>query len=54
MDELVLGVSIALGNAPVEDCQAFDPNHDNHVDTDELVSAVNNALNGCPKQPAPH
>lgn len=47
IDELIKGVGIALGNLPVEQCQAFDIRPDGTVTIDELVAAVNAALNGC-------
>ena len=48
VDELVLGVNIALGNAPVDACPAFDADDDGHVDVTELMRGVGNALDGCP------
>lgn len=48
VDELVLGVNIALGTTPLSQCASFDTSNDNEVTVDELVGAVNNALNGCP------
>lgn len=45
--ELVRGVGIALGVIPLTGCPAFDGNRDQAVGISELVSAVNNALNGC-------
>jgi hypothetical protein len=47
VDELIQGVNIALGTAALETCGAFDANHDGSVTVDELVIAVNKALNGC-------
>lgn len=47
VDELVKGVNIALGDAPLTDCPSFDTNNDMQVTVDELVAGVNNALNGC-------
>jgi YVTN family beta-propeller protein len=44
VDELIRGVSIALGAASLEQCKAFDSNADGKVTIDELVTAVNNAL----------
>ena len=44
IDELVLGVDIALGTAPVTACTAFDPQGDGIVDISALVAAVNAAL----------
>ena len=48
INELVVGVNIALGNSPVSACPAFDANGDGQVAINELITAVNNALNGCP------
>jgi hypothetical protein len=48
VDQLVAGVRIALGDAPLSLCPAFDGNDDRAVTVDELVEGVNNALNGCP------
>jgi hypothetical protein len=47
VDELVKGVSIALGNALLAECPQFDANHDRMVTVDELIAGVNAALNGC-------
>jgi hypothetical protein len=47
VDELVLGVNIALGTISLEECPAFDSNHDSQVTVDELVEAVGKALSGC-------
>jgi hypothetical protein len=43
----VLGVRIALGDALIDRCQALDRNDDERVSIDELILAVNKALNGC-------
>jgi hypothetical protein len=48
INELILGVNIALGNTPLSACTAFDANGDGRVTINELIVAVNNALNGCP------
>jgi len=40
-------VNIALGNAPISDCLPGDANQDGQVTVDEILTAVNNALNGC-------
>src|SRR5262245_23495016 len=50
VDDLIKGVNIALGNAPVSDCPSFDANHDGVVTVDELIQAVNNALTAPPAQ----
>jgi hypothetical protein len=48
VDELVAGVSIALGLLDPAECPQFDEDGSNSVTVDELVKGVNNALNGCP------
>lgn len=48
VDEIVLGVNIALGGGSAADCRATDGNDDSQVTVDEIVIAVNNALAGCP------
>jgi streptogramin lyase len=45
--ELITGVNMALGNAAVDICPAFDHNSDGKVSIDELIVAVRNALQGC-------
>jgi hypothetical protein len=47
VEELVLGIQIALGSTELPDCQSFDANHDQSVSVDELVTAVTHALVGC-------
>jgi hypothetical protein len=47
VDEVVRGVSIALGASPVDGCLPFDADASNSVTVDEVVTAVSNALNGC-------
>ncbi len=46
VDELVAGVNIALGRAPLNSCRNFSSNH-TVFGIQELVRAVKNALNGC-------
>ena len=53
IDELVLAVTIALGQLPAERCTAADGSGDGQVTIDELVGAVHTALSGCPSQPTP-
>lgn len=56
VNEIIIGVNIALGNAPVTACPAFDPNHDDRVGINELIAAVSNLLYGCgvtPPTPLP-
>jgi hypothetical protein len=47
VDEIVIMVNVALGNRPIEDCEAGDPDGSRTVTVDELVTAIQNALNGC-------
>jgi len=53
IDELIVGVNIALGNRPVDDCLSLDPNGDAMVTINELIAAVGNAVNGCIAPPTP-
>jgi hypothetical protein len=48
IDEIIQGVDIALGNATLDQCQAFDCNGNGHVTVDCIIGAVNTALFGCP------
>ena len=48
VDELIIGVNIALGAARLERCMPIDANRDATVTINELVGAVNAALGGCP------
>ena len=48
IDELITGVSIAIGTTPDGQCAAFDADGDGLVAVNELVAAVGNALIGCP------
>jgi hypothetical protein len=47
INELILGVNIALGLQPPSACPAFQ-NAQGVVDIAQLIKGVNNALNGCP------
>ena len=47
INELIVGVNIALGSSPVTACPSFDGNGDGTVAINELIAAVNVALNGC-------
>lgn len=48
VNELIVGVNIALGNQAVGACPALDTDGDGMVVVSELVRAVGFALNGCP------
>ncbi len=47
VDEIVRGVSIALGDTAAAECPALDTNADAMVTVDELVRAIQRALDGC-------
>jgi len=47
IDELLVGVNLALAEGTPVPCTAFDVNGDGHVTIDELVDAAGRALNGC-------
>jgi hypothetical protein len=47
VDELVKGVTIALGTASLDQCPVFDCNATGVVTVDCLIKGVNAALNGC-------
>jgi hypothetical protein len=47
INDLILGVNIALGSAPVSACEAF-ANGEGEVTISQLIQGVNNALEGCP------
>jgi hypothetical protein len=56
VNELVAAVNIALGNAAVTICPAFDTNNDGMVTINELIAGVSNLLYGCgvtPPTPLP-
>lgn len=53
IDELILGVNMALGSLPRVACPPADANNDSEVTIDELVSAVKAALGSCPAPVAP-
>jgi hypothetical protein len=45
--EIILGVRIAFGDAPIGDCPAMDGDGNGAVAVNELVAAVSQALQGC-------
>jgi Zn-dependent metalloprotease len=51
INELILGVDIALAEQPLSACPAFDCQGDGSVGIACLVGAVDNALGGCPAAP---
>jgi YVTN family beta-propeller protein len=48
VDELLVMVSIALGNVDASACTRGDLNHDGQIAITEILTAVNAVLNGCP------
>lgn len=53
VDEILLGVNIALGVAPMSTCTPFDVDFSGTLTVDELVSSVDGALRGCLSGPTP-
>ena len=53
VNELIVGVNILLGSASLAACPSYDANANSAVGVEELVSAVNNALDGCEGAPTP-
>jgi len=47
VDEVLTLVNIALGNEPIDDCEAGDVNVDRQITVDEVLAAVGSALSGC-------
>lgn len=47
VNELVQGVSIALGSLPIGECSAFDRDDNKRVDIGEIIAGVNFAVSGC-------
>ncbi len=51
--DLVRGVNVLLGRAPIEDCPAADTDGNLRITVSEIVRAVANGLSGCPATPTP-
>lgn len=51
VDEIIVGVNMALSLLPLTDCQTFDRNGSSDVQIDELITAVDLALRGCAAPP---
>src|SRR5262249_22391836 len=47
VDEVILGVNIALSTSPVQTCRQIDLNGDGVVSVDEIILSVNDAIAGC-------
>jgi hypothetical protein len=50
VDELVIGVNIALGEKTIAACPAFDIREDHQVTVTELMQGINNVFSGCPQR----
>lgn len=48
VDELIRGVGIGLAAVPLDECPPVDANDNDRATVDELVTAVRNAIEGCP------
>lgn len=53
INELIVGVNIALGEFPVSECDAFDLDGDGSIGIDELLKGVNSSSSGCEESPTP-
>ena len=53
INELVMAVDMALGEADIGGCSNIDTDHSGTVTISEIVAAVESALNGCPGAPTP-
>lgn len=47
IDELLSGVNLLLADAGSDDCRALDVSEDGRTTIDEVIRAINSALNGC-------
>ena len=55
VNEILIGVNIALGSVPLSAGPSFDADGDGQVTIDELLRAINGALSGCaPTEPDLH
>jgi hypothetical protein len=48
VEEIVLGIGIALGTGSAASCNAIDSNKNSRVTIHEILTAVNNVFSGCP------
>jgi len=51
INELLFGVNVLVGSQPLSGCTALDADADGTAQINELIGAVNSALNGCPPVP---
>jgi hypothetical protein len=50
VNELIVGIRVALGSASLDECTSIDADGDRNVTIGEIIAAVNVALDGCPPQ----
>jgi hypothetical protein len=48
VNEIITLVNVALGTGTLANCEAGDGNGDQQITINDIVTAVNNALGGCP------
>jgi hypothetical protein len=53
VDEILVGINIALGALPLSQCPGFDANGDGEVAVDDVLAAIRALLDGCPGTPTP-
>jgi glucose/arabinose dehydrogenase len=53
VDEVLTGVGMALDDVQLDSCPELDADGNGHILVDDVVTAVNNAVRGCPATPAP-
>jgi hypothetical protein len=51
VDELIVGVAMALGQRPFSACPAIDADGNGSIAVNEVVAAVGSSLGGCPAHP---
>lgn len=51
INELIIGVNIALGTTPLSECPSYDIDGNSTIGINELITAVNNALGSCNGDP---
>jgi hypothetical protein len=47
INEIITMVNIALGTAELSSCTPGDGDHNGTIEINEIITAVNHALNGC-------
>ncbi len=52
IDEIIVGVNMALGLLPLTVCPIFDRDGSGAIEIDELIAAIDSSQRGCPITPA--